>query len=513
MRIFVAALSAGFCLWHSGHALADRIDFLGEVRSSSFVGVANAGQFGTGDDSGPCGPTPTWDGGQEISGTATMLATSRHFRHQISVSLGYSAQLCTPILRRPVFGLDYRFEHGLSSRTRLVGQTRAVIDVFDRTLDVRSGSGGMADPNVPMTNQSASGLFFITPSASLELSHAFRDQYGLRVSLAWKALELLASLDQLPTYSTLGPMESLEASALFGRSFDRHRFDVPIRYRLSELYAGTLRDLLPRLDVKPAHDVFVGGSWEYKLDQRFTLRAETGLAAASQPHLCTRLDPLLVDGNRCSIDGRVQGIRGNTNPPPLEAAIGIVGTVTFGGEISIGYVGPRRRFDLRITRGYEPDPYAGALTLWDRLGGDFHIRPVWEWAIYGSAQLMHGAQTSPGRVNPPSEDTFLQLVSPQNRTLYLLMSSFGTSYNIVGPLSVFAEGNIFAMAIRGESVPEYPALGQPTKAEVSRFPNDPGLSTQDSTRFTLSVGIRAQLDTLPTPRREMELLREARALP
>ena len=223
MRGFVAALTAAAGLLLCQTALADRIDFLGEVRSSSFVGVANAGQFGTGDDSGPCGPTPSWDGGQEVSGTATMLATSRRYRHQVSVSLGYSTQLCTPILRRPVFGFDDRFEHALSSKTRLTGQARALIDVFDRTLDVRSGSGNMSDPSLPMASQSASGLFFITPSASLELSHTFRDQYGLRVGLAWKALELLASLDQLPTYSTLGPMESLETSAIFGRSFTHDR--------------------------------------------------------------------------------------------------------------------------------------------------------------------------------------------------------------------------------------------------------------------------------------------------
>ncbi|HNO69506.1 MAG TPA: hypothetical protein PKI49_13405, partial [Pseudomonadota bacterium] len=103
--------------------------------------------------------------------------------------------------------------------------------------------------------------------------------------------------------------------------------------------------------------------------------------------------------------------------------------------------------------------------------------------------------------------------SPQNRTMYLLISSVGGSYRVVGPLSVFAEGNVFAMAIRGERVPEYPALGQPVKAEVSRFPTDPTQSTQNSSRFALQLGIRVQFDTLPVPRRESELLRDARALP
>ena len=494
-------------------AKATRIDYLGEVRTSAFVGVANVGQFGTGDDTGPCGVDPLWDIGSEASGTFAVLVTSKAFRHQLAVSLGYSAQLCTPLLRRPVFGFDYRGEHSLSAQTRITGQARATLDVFDRTLDVRSGSGNMIDPNLPMTSQSASGQYFFTTSASVELQHTWNDRYGLRAGLSWRALELLSSLDSLPTYSTLGPMQSIEASAIFGRNFRRHRFELPLRYRLSYLYAGTWRNVLSREQVKPAHDVFVGGAWEYKLDQRFTLRAETGLIVAAQPHLCTRLDPLLVVGDRCSIDGRVRGIRGNDNPPPLEVAAGPLATLSFGGEVSLSYVGPRRRFDLRLTRGYEPDAYAGALTLWDRLGGDFVVRPKWELALYGSLQLMHGAQTSPGRVSPPASGDLLQLVSPQNRTIYLLMSSLGASHSLWGPLSAFVEGNVFLMAIRGEPVPEYPALGKEFPTEVSRFPLDLALRTQDSARGTLLFGLRAQLDTLPVSRREIDLLRDARALP
>ncbi len=500
-------------LGSTASALAARVDYLGEIRSSTFVSTANAGQFGTGDDSGPCGLDPTWDVGGELSGTVALLAQSKVFRHQLALSFGYSAPLCTPILRRPTFGIDYRGEHSLSARTRITGQARATLDVFDRTLDIRSGSSGMVDPNLPATSQSASGEYFTTASASVELQHNVNDRYGMRAALAWRALELLSSLDSLPTYSTLGPMESGEATLGFGRNQNRHRLEISARYRLSFLYAGTWRNVLGREQVKPAHDVFVGGTWEYKLDQRFTFRVETGVIAAAQPHLCTRLDPLLVEGDRCSIDGRVHGIRGNINPPPLELAAGQLATVSFGGEASLGYVGPRRRFDLRLTRGYEADPYAGALTLWDRLGGDFMYRPMWELAIYGSFQLMHGAQTSPGRVSPPSDGELLQLVSPQNRTIYLLMSTVGSSFSLWGPFSVFAEGNVFAMAIRGEQVPEYPALGKAFPTEVARFPFDPMQRTQDSARFTLFLGIRAQFDTLAMPRREIDLLRDARALP
>lgn len=494
-------------------AEAARFDFLGEVRTSTFVGVANAGQYGSGDDSGSCGADSGWDIGGETSATVAFLAHSKRFRHQLALSLGYSAQLCTPILRRPSFGFDYRGEHALSSRTRITGQARAGIDVFDRTLDVRSGQSGQSDPNLPPGSQSASGQFFITTSASVELQHTISDRSAIRTGLSWRALEILGSLDSLPIFSTLGPMQSLEASFAIGRTWSRHRVELPVRYRLSALYASTLRDVLSRSEVKPAHDGFVGGAWEYKLDQRFTVRAETGLGIAAQPHLCVRLDPQLIAGDRCSIDGRVHGIRGNLSPPPLESAIGQVSTLTVAGEVSIGYVGPRRRVDLRLARGYEPDPYAGALTLWDRLGGDYLYRPLWELALYGSLQLMHGSQTSPARVSPPADGPILQVVSPQNRTIYMLLSNFGVGWSFFGPISAFAEGNLFAMAIRGEPVPEYPAIGKEFPTEVARFPFDPSLSTQNSMRFVLYLGLRAQLDTMQQSRREIELLREARSLP
>ena len=48
-------------------AKATRIDYLGEVRTSAFVGVANVGQFGTRDDTGPCGVDPLWDIGSEAT--------------------------------------------------------------------------------------------------------------------------------------------------------------------------------------------------------------------------------------------------------------------------------------------------------------------------------------------------------------------------------------------------------------------------------------------------------------
>jgi hypothetical protein len=251
--------------------------------------------------------------------------------------------------------------------------------VFDRTLDVRSGSGNMIDPNLPMTSQSASGQYFFTTSASVELQHTWNDRYGLRAGLSWRALELLSSLDSLPTYSTLGPMQSIEASAIFGRNFRRHRFELPLRYRLSYLYAGTWRNVLsasrssqPMMSssVAPGNTSSISAS---------PCAPKPGSSSLRRPHLCTRLDPLLVVGDRCSIDGRVRGIRGNDNPPPLEVAAGPLATLSFGGEVSLSYVGPRRRFDLRLTRGYEPDAYAGALTLWDRLGGDFVVRPKWNW--------------------------------------------------------------------------------------------------------------------------------------
>ena len=302
MRRALCASALWAALCGASSAEAARFDFLGEIRTSTFVGVANAGQYGTGDDTGSCGADPGWDIGGETSATVAFLAHSKRFRHQLALSLGYSAQLCTPILRRPSFGFDYRGEHALSSRTRITGQARAGIDVFDRTLDTRSGQVGQVDPNLPSSSQSASGQFFITSSASVELQHSLSDRSALRAGLSWRALEILGSIDSLPIFSTLGPMQTLEASFALGRTWNRHRVEVPLRYRLSALYSSTFRDVLSRSEVKPAHDAFVGAAWEYKLDQRFTMRAETGFGIAAQPHLCVRLDPLLIAGDRCSIE-------------------------------------------------------------------------------------------------------------------------------------------------------------------------------------------------------------------
>lgn len=47
------------------------------VEPSTFVSTANAGQFGTGDDSGPCGLNPTWDVGGELAALLPSSPTAR----------------------------------------------------------------------------------------------------------------------------------------------------------------------------------------------------------------------------------------------------------------------------------------------------------------------------------------------------------------------------------------------------------------------------------------------------
>lgn len=486
-------------------AHAARTDFFSEARTSSFWMTASAGQLGTGDSSGLCGLDPTMDAGQEVSGTAALLVSDARFRHQLAVSLGYIAPVCTTILRRPMGGFDYRGEYAFSARTRFSGQARANVDVFDRTLDIRSGSAS--------SGGTGSGQFFLTGQANFEFAHTFSRQFGARAAASWKALEPFGSLDALPNFLTLGPMESIEGVAAFGRVFDRHRLELSFRYRASWFYAGTVKDLFPREQVKPAHDGFLSGTWEYKLDRRFAFRTETGLAAAMQPHLCEVFDPLIRASGGCSIDGAAGGIRGLEDAPPLEWAFSKTGTLTVAGELALDYTGPRRRMNLRLARGYEPDPYGAGLTLWDRLAADFSVMPKWGVALYGSAQLLHGVQTSPARVSPLPEGVALQPVSPQNRTLYLAMGNVGASYDVAGPVAVFVEANVFAMAIRGAGVSETPAEGKTYPAEVARFPQDPAQATQNTARCTVFVGVRARFETMANSRREADLLQNVRLFP
>lgn len=533
LRVLTAALAMSAAA--AQEAAAERLDFGGEVRADNNIAFGSVGQFGTLGDSGPCGYNPTTDGGADLSGSVTALLHSARFRHQLTGSFGYYALYCTPLLRRPVGGFDYRGEHALSERTRLQAAARYTFDVFDRSFDALSGTyspSGLTSPTV--SSGKSAGLPYLLGQASVEVTHAFTKRYGLRGGVQVSSLEVLGALNQLPYYSTLGPMEAVALSALAAREENRHRFELAGRYRVSTYYSAGWLNLRTRGQVPAAQDGQLTPGYEYKLSTNLTLRAEAGIALSTQPHLCVQFDPLLIAGNRCSIDARAPGVRGYDGAPPAEVHLGRLGTLAPVGEVSLTYTAPRRRFELHLIRGYEPDPYAGALSLSERLSGNLHWRPLWELLLYGNAQLLHAAQTSPARVSPSSEVLLLQPLSPQNRTLWMTMGQLGAEYRVVGPLSVYFETTFQALKIRGERVPQLPNQGPGLAAEVSTFPSvynyvsevvqgdqrqislvqdRSGSVYQDTYRVNLILGVRGQLDTVPAPRREPDLFTEARAVP
>lgn len=510
---WVGAVLACFGVAAPG-ARAARTDWLAEARTSTLFAVANANQFGAGDADGPCGKNTLWDGGQTVDGSLALFLSGPQARHMLSLSLGYVAPVCTPILRRPVLGLAYRGEHAFSQRTRVTGFGQATLDVLDRSLDVRSGQSAAA-------GSSAAGQAFVQAQAGFELAHQLSWQNLLRASVAWRGFEILAPLVG-PTFSTLGPMQSFLAGLSWQRQWTRQHTEAVVRYRVSHLFPGTLWDVLPRNQVVPAHDLFVGGGYGVKLDPRFSLRAETGVALATQAHLCTPIDPTLRLTESCSIDqgqGQQQprpgpsqataGIRGFENPPWMEAQFAKTWTATWAGEVSLGYTGPLRRFEFRLGRSYEPDPYAGALTLWDRASTDFAVWPSGVWAVYGSAQFLRGAVTSPGRVSIPEGRNLDQPVSPQNRELLLFLWNAGASREVGGLWAVFAEANLFAMTVAGVQVSET------TETEPAAFVSGFPLAGQatPTVRFSLLFGLRAQWTTFPNKLREAERLKDVRNLP
>lgn len=70
----------------------------------------------------------------------------------------------------------------------------------------------------PRDRQSASGQYFTTASASVELQHNLNDATACVRPWPGERSKLLSALDSLPTYSTLGPMESGEATLGFGNA-------------------------------------------------------------------------------------------------------------------------------------------------------------------------------------------------------------------------------------------------------------------------------------------------------
>lgn len=537
-----------------GPARAERFDLAGEARLNGSFSTANSMLLGTPDGSGPCGTQDVVDGSVDVSGTLVAALYGRSHRYQLAASLGYYSAVCTPFLRRPVGGFDLRGEHALSDRTRLTATGRAVFDRFDRANDARSGNSSAltdpaADPTMPTTpvdnRGQAAGTGFVQATLSVELLHTLSKRYGLRAGFSLRLLEVLDSITRLPEFSTLGPMESAEFLVAAGRDLSRDRFELPLRYRVSHFYPATLQEILPKDpqllpglarqpgEVPPAHDLYLAGAWEHRFDPSFTLRIEAGPAVMIQPHLCLRLDAEQIPEGRCSIDARTTGVRGYDAPPRLEASLGPLAGLTLAGEASLSYTRPRARYEVRLTRGYEPDPYAGALALNDRLAFDYQWRPIWEVALYGSAQILHSAQTSLGRVSEPVDRglRMTQVVSPQNRTLYMAMGNLGVDWQLHRFVALFLESNFQLLWIRGERVPVDPAMAGGT--EVPLFPAAPAPPRmgaepmappdpkealvnpgyQQTLRLTVLFGVRVFFRTFPTPRREADVLYQARSLP
>jgi hypothetical protein len=529
LKCAVGAASVGAGL---GEAAADRMDLGGELRADGNLGFGSPGQFGSSNGSGPCGGSayapPTVDGGGDLTGSATVLFSSARYRHQLTGSLGYDALYCTPQLRRVVGGIDYRGEHALSDRTRFSFTVRYVTDVFDRSFDSLGGTltGNTAKPVVLTTVSlgGSAGLRYTIGQAGAEVTHAFTKLYGLRAGVHLNSLEVLGPLNQLPDYSTLGPMESVQFFAIATREHNRNRYELPLHYRVTNFYPRTFLDVRSRSQVPAAHDLQLSPVWERKLSPKLTLHVEAGVAIGVQPQLCLQLDPLLIGSNRCSIDARAPGIRGYDGAPPLEAQLGRLGTITPAAEVSLAYQGPRRRFEVHYVRGYEPEPYAGALSLIDRLSGDVRYRPIWDLLLYGNAQFLHSSQTSPARVDPIDNGVLQQPLSPQNRSLWMAMGVLGADYHVTGPLSVYFLSTFQAMRIRGEKVPQIPSQGAALATQVAPF--ETGTATTVGTgadaltityanpyRVSLLLGVRAQFDTLPSTRREPDLFTETRAIP
>lgn len=535
-------------------ARADRLDVAGEARLGTSISAASQGLLGASD--GPCGSQTPVDGSFDVSGTVVGALYGRSYRYQLAGSLGYYTPVCTTFLRRPVGGMDLRGEHALTERTRLSITGHLVFDRFDRSNDARAGNPmGMdmaaAQPQ-PMTDLGtgqAAGTGFVQGSAAIEMQHALSKRYGLRTGFALRLFDAFASIDNLPEFSTLGPMYSGELQVAGSRELPRDKIELPLRYRVSHFYPATLQKQAPPIpdpppdplppagppgvllssgQVPPAHDLYLGAAWEHRFDPRFTLRVEAGPALMVQPHLCTVIDKAVIkDG--CSIDKRATGIRAFEAPPPLELPIGSLAGLTVAGEASLSYTRPRTRVEVKLTRGYEPDPYAGALALLDRLALDYLFRPFWELTIYGNLQLLHSAHTSLGRVSqPPANEAMmmmdrLQLVSPQNRTLYMALGNFSVDWQVRSFVSVFVETSFQVLAIRGERVPLDPkGMGG---TEVQRFPQpvpDPANpmgppkeepSWQETQRLTVLLGARLFFGTFPSLRREAELFSQARATP
>lgn len=515
----LGALAAALTVLAAASARGGPIEWAAEVRAAGSAAVASVGQFGSDDPAErPCGDQPIFDGGGQVGATVAGVIQGRTHRYQLSLSGGYVALRCTPLLRRPVFALDYRGEHSFHERTRVSSAAHVNVDVFDRTLDLRTGmlAPGDTPPQDPGKAAGApiAGTHYLLGQASLDVQHLLPGRlgrHGLRAGVEARVLQLLEVERAQSEYSTLGSM--LTGAISLGWFLDRPsgqsrgRIEVPLRYRVSQFDPATYQGVATRWQIAPAHDLDGRVHGEYRPQPSWTLTGNIGLAGTYQPQLCAALDPQLVAEDRCSIDSRAPGIRGTEGPPKLELLLGRRGTLAPVGELGAAYATPKQRFELRLQRSYEPDPYAGALSLGERVLLDLWVRPTPTLFFYGGVQLMHIAESSPARVTPVVEPTAVQLLSPQNRTVWLMQGLLGVDYVAARPLALFAELSGNAMAIRGEAV-----SSTDRSLEIGAFPVDAARDAtapryQSTARLQLLVGLRLVFEST---QRERDLLLGAR---
>ena len=328
-----------------------------------------------------------------------------------------------------------------------------------------------------------------------------------------QALEILAPSSEFSPYASIGPMELAELTltpfALFGPG-GKDRFDLPARYEISHFFAASQSDVVDRWQLPPNHDGSLSFGWERRLSLLSSVRAEGGLAVAYQPALCVPPAPPSFD---CSIDHSAPGIRGSAGAPPLELHLGRKSTGTFVGQVTLSRRDRERVIEVQLFRGYEPNYYASALALTDRLAGTGTYRIGHDVLVTASLQFAHLGFSSPAQVFDIGTGEQRYQLSPQNRTIYLMMASAGVDWAFSPrlPLSFFAQADYQGLLIRAEQVDTVTINGtvQPNPAIEAYPPLGMG-DYVGTSRIILTTGLR--LFTRPPPR-EFDVLVNARTLP
>lgn len=487
-----------------GLARGARVEIFGELRASGVALLGSASQFGPTGATGPCGPTPPADGGAYLSGSAVLLASAPHFRHQLGLSAGYYSIACTDSMRRPVGGLDYRGRHQFGERTTLTAGVRASLDMFDRTLDLRIGT--VAPEQTLQQPDLVAGTLFLLGRGDLELEHRLSRRHGLRAGLSLQTLQMFADVARLSEFTTLGPMTAAEAQLAGFRQGTARRLELALRYRISHFHPVTLAREQPPGAVPPAHDASVRLGWERHLDARWTLRAEGGLALAHQDHLCLSEAPY----GSCSIDELAPGVRGADHPPRGELSMGARTTGIWLAEALLRRWDRRWGMEASLSRGYEPNPWAGALDLVNRLQLATVLRPNAALQVTGSALVGHHGHTSPARIAPAFEEEHLPRTAPQNRTMIMFQGALAVDWAAWGGVALFVQADAQVFAIRGEAVLDRSPEGTVRSVrQVGAFPQE-GEAFQTLWRLGLQCGVRLHRQEPP---REQGLLQAARAIP